>query len=104
MSARILKPGTRLKSAVSTAQIMVLKAPPGEIDLRCGGAPMLDMAAADGAGEVVVGHEGEVLTGKRYTDETESLELLCTKGGAGVLSANGVTLPVKQAKPLPSSD
>ena len=32
------------------------------------------------------------------------MEFLCTKGGDGALSADGVRLGVKQAKQLPSSD
>jgi len=40
-----IKAGTRLKSAVCETQIMVIKAPAGEYDLRCGGEPMLAMDA-----------------------------------------------------------
>ena len=42
--------------------------------------------------------------GKRYVTEDESLELLCTKPGAGSLAAGEAPLNVKGAKPLPSSD
>ena len=44
------------------------------------------------------------LVGKRYVDEAETLEFLCTRGGEGNVSVNGVALEVKQAKRLPSSD
>ncbi len=47
---------------------------------------------------------GETLIGKRYVNEDESLELLCTKGGAGTLALDGTPLEIKQAKQLPSSD
>ena len=47
---------------------------------------------------------GETLIGKRYVNADESLELLCTKGGKGTLSLDGVALEIKQAKQLPSSD
>jgi hypothetical protein len=47
---------------------------------------------------------GPTLIGKRYTDESGDLELLCTKGGEGALSEGEVLLSVKGAKPLPSSD
>jgi hypothetical protein len=98
-----LKPGARLKSAVSETQIMVLRVPAAAIDLRCGGVAMLGLqdAATVEAGGVV---EGECLTGKRYTDADETMEFLCTKGGAGSLSVGDVVLGVKQAKQLPSSD
>lgn len=44
------------------------------------------------------------LPGKRYTDEAETFELLCTKAGKGSLSLAGEPLVLKAAKPLPSSD
>jgi hypothetical protein len=40
-----LKAGARFKSSVCDTQVMVVKAPAGEHDLRCGGAPMLAAAA-----------------------------------------------------------
>ena len=42
--------------------------------------------------------------GKRYTDEDETMEFLCTRGGDGSVSVNGVALDIKAAKKLPSSD
>ena len=42
--------------------------------------------------------------GKRYADEELGLELLCTRAGAGALTADGAVLGLKGAKPLPSSD
>jgi hypothetical protein len=42
--------------------------------------------------------------GKRYTDEEDSIEVLCTKGGEGSLSIGDALMVVKGAKPLPSSD
>jgi hypothetical protein len=44
------------------------------------------------------------MIGKRYADEDLGLELLCSRGGAGALTANGEPLLLKGAKPLPSSD
>jgi hypothetical protein len=44
------------------------------------------------------------LIGKRYTDAAETVELLCTSSGAGVLSCDGAPMTVKAAKPLPASD
>ncbi len=41
---------------------------------------------------------------ERYVNEAGDLELLCTKPGKGSLGANGASLTVKGAKPLPSSD
>ena len=101
--ATALKAGGRFVSAVSDAQVMVIKAPPGEHELNCGGAPMVAGGGAPG-GQLAAGDAGEVLIGKRYVNADESLELLCTKGGKGTLSLNGTALEIKQAKQLPSSD
>ncbi|MES0872867.1 hypothetical protein [Sinimarinibacterium thermocellulolyticum] len=103
MAKTALKPGGRFKSAVSDAQVMVVKAPPGEHELRCGGSDMIP-AHAQGGGSLPADDTGEVLIGKRYVNEDESLELLCTKGGKGTLVFNGTPLTIKQAKQLPSSD
>jgi len=50
------------------------------------------------------GFEGELLVGKRYTDEAGTIEVLCTKAGASALSIGDDLLTRKDAKPLPSSD
>jgi hypothetical protein len=98
-----LKAGTRLKSAADETQVVVVRAPADEVDVTCGGHPLVAMDAEAGA-SVEAGHEGPTLLGKRYADEGVGLELLCTKGGAGGLFVNGAPLPLKEAKPLPSSD
>lgn len=99
-----LKAGARFKSAVCDTQVMVIKAPAGEFELSCGGAPMIAPTAAAGAATLSAAHAGETLIGKRYVNADESVELLCTKGGKGSLALNGTPLDVKQAKQLPSSD
>ncbi len=99
-----LKAGDRLRSAVSDAELIVIRAPGGEVAVTCGGLP-LARAGEDGArSEVLAGQEGEVLLGKRYVDEKDTLELLCTKPGGGALGVDGHPLQLKTAKPLPSSD
>lgn len=103
MAKTALKPGGRFKSAVSDVQLMVVKAPAGEHELRCGGADMI-AANAEAGGSLPADDTGEVLIGKRYVNADESLELLCTKGGKGTLVFNGTALDIKQAKQLPSSD
>ena|SRR5579883_1407550 len=96
------KAGTRLESAVSDVQLMVVKAPADEIDLCCGGAPLipLDQQASPPAATP----DGQVMLGKRYADTQNTIELLCTKGGAGTLTLGGVVLEPKAVKALPSSD
>ena len=75
-----LKAGSRLKSAVCDAEVMVVRAAEGDFRLCCGGAEMIALATA------------------------QRFEFLCTKGGKGTLSLDGEVLTVKQAKALPSSD
>jgi len=105
MSKLQLKPGARLQSAVSDAQIMAIKVPVGEYDLHCGGVPMVKVGDEVPAGaQQEAGDSGETQMGKRYVDEEETVEFLCTKAGSGSLSLEGVPLQVKQAKQLPSSD
>ncbi|MES2490916.1 MAG: hypothetical protein V4607_14100 [Pseudomonadota bacterium] len=105
MAKTALKAGSRFKSAVSDAQVMIVKAPAGEFELGCGGVAMVGGTAAAPEGvALAAGDAGEVLIGKRYVNADESLEMLCTKGGKGTLSLDGVALEIKQAKQLPSSD
>ncbi|MES2884072.1 MAG: hypothetical protein V4709_04670 [Pseudomonadota bacterium] len=101
--ATALKAGARFKSAVCDTQVMVIKAPPGEHALQCGGADVIAPTAA-GSGTLDAALSGETLIGKRYVNADESVELLCTKGGQGSLVLDGMPMEVKQAKQLPSSD
>jgi hypothetical protein len=43
------------------------------------------------------------LVGKRFA-QPDGIEVLVTKAGDGTLAIDGVALPLKDAKPLPSSD
>ena len=103
MSAPI-KPGSRWQSVACDTQVVVVRPPTVEVDLRCGGASMVpvddsvDRVALDAAFA-----EGTLL-GKRYTDDETAIEVLCTTPGAGSLSIGDRRLTMKQAKPLPSSD
>jgi hypothetical protein len=85
---------------------MVVRTAPGEIDLRCGGAPLIDAREAP-AGDPefmpVPDAPGPQL-GKRYTDSAGTLELLVIKAGSGVLAVGGDALVIRSAKPLPASD
>lgn len=102
---KILKAGTRLKSAACETEVMVVRAAPTEVLLACGGAEMTAMDAArpaDAAPDPALA--SGTIVGKRYVDEAERFELLCTKAGRGTLTLDGVALKVKQAKVLPSSD
>ncbi len=100
-----LRAGARVQSVVCETQAIVVKTPSGEVDLRCGGQPMVAIGTEiAGGGTPDAAHNGGTLLGKRYSDETIGLEVLCTKAGQGSLSLGDVALGIKEAKPLPSSD
>lgn len=99
----ILKTGSRLKSQVDDTQVVVVRAPATDVDLRMGGHPPTELAGTPQEGLVAVPGEG-TLVGKRYTRAENDLELLVTKAGAGDLAVEGVLLQVKDSKPLPASD
>ena len=99
-----LKVGQTLSSAVDSTSLVVVRAPQGDVDVTCGGAPMT------GPGETASGAtpQGEagsgLLMGKRYADEALGLELLCVKPGDYAVAVNGTPLAQKSAQPLPASD
>lgn len=100
-----VKPGARYRSAVCDTEVIVIKARRSSLDIRCGGQPVV--ALGEPLPENLVATPAftqGTLLGKRYTDDEEILELLCTKGGTSSLSLGGTALQVKEAKPLPSSD
>ena len=100
-----LKAGARFRSAVCTTEVIVVKAAAGDIDLRCGGQPVIpaaEEAPAGGAPEAPFDTGSAI--GKRYVDEGDTFEILCTKAGAGSLSVGDAPLQLKGAKPLPASD
>lgn len=100
-----LKPGQRLRSAVSDTEVVVVAAPEGEIEIGCGGVAMLGDGEEAPAGATLDGSLGEAAQlGKRYADEDLGVEVLCAKPGDGALTVNGEILHLKGAKPLPSSD
>jgi hypothetical protein len=77
--------GQQLVSAVDSTAVIVIKAPATECAVTCGGVAM-------------------ALAGKRYTDEADTIQVLCTKAGRGTLAVDGKPLQIQAAKPLPASD
>jgi hypothetical protein len=98
-----LKPGTRLHSAVCATEVVVVRKPAADVDLRCGGAPMLAVGE-QGDGTPDATHSNGTKMGKRYADADSGLEVLVTKAGEGSLSLGDTPLLQKDAKALPSSD
>jgi hypothetical protein len=100
-----LKPGSRWKSAVCDTEVVVVRPPKGEADLRCGGHPLVPNAEPKPEGATISADlAGGSQMGKRYADEATGMELLCTKPGAGTLSIGDQPIVVKEAKKLPASD
>ena len=97
----MLKPGSRLKSAVCDAEVMVIKAGADD-EVTCGGAVMATDVSEKSAGDDAQMHG--CLIGKRYVNQGDSIELLCVKSGDGSLYCNGEELMTKDKKKLPSSD
>lgn len=100
-----LKPGTQLASTVCDTQVVVVRAPEGEVELTCGGRPMVpvdQLSAAEREQPLDSGEPPQL--GKRYEAADIDLEVLCTKAGTGPLAANGKPLEVKQPKAVPASD
>ena len=102
---KLLKPGVRLKSAVCGTEIMVIRSPGIEALLACGGAEMLALTDSPAAAVQLDPQLSQgSLIGKRFADPDSGLELLVTKAGEGSLAVDGISIPLKEAKPLPSSD
>jgi hypothetical protein len=100
-----LKAGARLKGAADDTEVIVVRAPKEEVELGCGGHPMIPLADERPAGvELDPTLSGGTQLGKRFADEAKGLEVLCTKAGQGTLTVDGVPLGAKEAKPLPASD
>lgn len=99
-----LKAGTRLQSQVCATQIIVVKAPDGDLDITCGGVAMVEPGTDGEGGTAVDGLTAGSAMGKRYVNDDESLEVLCTKPGDGSVGIGVTALELKEAKALPASD
>ncbi len=100
-----LKPGSRWKSAVCDAEIVIVKPPSAPIILECGGQALNPHSQKrDPSASPSPEHASGTLVGKRYVDDETGLEALCSKTGTGSLSIDGRPLTLMGAKKLPSSD
>jgi hypothetical protein len=100
----ILRPGTRLRSQVDATEVIVVRSAVGEVELTCGGHPMVDPRDVPAGG--LTPQPGEpVALGKRYVvDGRDDLELLAVKAGECGVAVDGVAVVAKSATPLPASD
>lgn len=100
----ILKSGSRLKSQVDGTQVIVVRAPADDIDLRIGGHPAIEFTATAAEGLELQPSGEAALLGKRYTRSENDLELLVTKADSAALTIGETALIIKDSKPLPASD
>ena len=99
-----LKPGSRWPSSVCDTEVIVVKGSPDPVELTCGGVAMVAAGEEPAAGALDDSASEGTLLGKRYVDDGDTMEVLCTKPGTGSLGADGASLQLKEAKPLPASD
>jgi hypothetical protein len=100
-----LKPGSRWASQACETEVVIVRSASQSVSLECGGHPMVPLPD-DHSSEVDLDPsfaEGSPV-GKRFANPDLGVELLVTKAGAGSLAIDGVAVPLKDAKPLPSSD
>jgi len=96
----------RLRSESCGTEVVVVLGPDVDLEITCCSAPMVvrSEATTDSAPDGSLGGGEPVLIGKRYSDQSTGLEVLCTKAGTGPLACEGRPLKVNAPKPLPSSD
>jgi hypothetical protein len=99
-----VKIGQSLASATDTTTVVVVRAPETDVELTCGGLSMTTSPSAVSPTPAPAGDGPGTQLGKRYEDQGQSLELLCTKAGTSTLAVGGVPMRLKEAKPLPASD
>jgi hypothetical protein len=100
----MIKPGSRWKSAVCEAEVVVVRLPSRAGLPQCGGVDMVPLDQHTVTVAIISGFDSGCAVGKRYRAADSGIELLCTKAGRGTLGFDGSTLVPVEAKQLPSSD
>jgi hypothetical protein len=72
-----LAPGKRLRSNAGATEIIVVRSPVSQVELSCGGQPMIANLAT--AAAATTSTDNDTVLGKRYIDTDTGLEVLCTK-------------------------
>jgi hypothetical protein len=96
--------GQQLVSAVDSTTVIIIRAPAGECTLTCGGVVMANADGPVATAQADPSLMGGTQIGKRYVDEADTIQVLCTKAGDGTLALDGKPLVIQAAKPLPASD
>jgi hypothetical protein len=88
-------PGVRLRSAVCSCEIVVVRAPEDSVDLRCGGHPFVSLESeVETSQNIQADFDGGSLRAKRYSDEAIRIEVLCTTSGKGSISVGTTVLTI----------
>jgi hypothetical protein len=96
--------GQQLVSAVDSTAVIVIKAPAAECTVTCGGVAVATAGGPVTAADPDPALMGGTQIGKRYVDDADTIQLLCTKAGQGTLALDRNPLRIQAAKPLPASD
>jgi hypothetical protein len=99
-----LQAGQQLVSAVDGTAVIIIRAPAGKCTLTCGGVAMTAPGAAAPAADPDPSMLGGTQIGKRYVDQGDTIQVLCTRAGRGTLALDGEPLAIQAARPLPASD
>lgn len=100
-----LKVGQALVSAVDSTKVIVTRIKADDVNLSCGGVPMVpEGVGVTNDARPDPEQQSGALLGKRYADESGTIELLCTRAGPGTLALDGRPLAMQRPKSLPSSD
>jgi len=91
--------GAILVSTADETTVVVIRWGPRDLDLTCGGAPMVDQADRATAPPAALdpARAAGTYLGKWYRDHTYGVELLCTRAGWGSLAVNGVPLDLARS-------
>lgn len=98
------KPGSRWKSVVCQAEAVVVRPPATPGLPQCGGHDMVPLGEPAEQRPVMEGFAAGCQIGKRYRDDPDGIELLCTRAGEGTLGFAGVPLALVPTRQLPSTD
>lgn len=98
--------GQKLVSSVDATAAVVVRCTGGDVNITCGGAPMVDAQGSPGSQRLTADPAlmGGTQVGKRYVDDGAGLELLCVSGGEGSLAIGATPMTLKASRQLPSSD
>ena len=97
-----LDPGSRLSSTAGATEVIVVCAPVEDVELWCGGHPMVPSGQNGSTAEVDPRFAGGSDAGTLYVDDRSGLEVFCTIGGPGALSVETRLLSIKDL-PLPEN-